>query len=229
MSNEAFINKFPNAHAKFLPYLISDHTPSILCIPTTFRKKRKAFRFSNFLTDKQELLPIFHEAEADEEKFLYQQTKIKWLSGGDKNTSYFHKVLKGRNNRSKVFNLNDDSGNNYNREQIPKVFLKHFEGFLGKSQSVKDIESCETLFHRRISTDVAQRMVKGISDKEIKNVMFDINDSKAPGPDGFTAAFFKKAWSIVGKDVCKAVKEFFNSGRMLGDLNATLISLVPKV
>ncbi|GKB90626.1 RNA-directed DNA polymerase, eukaryota, reverse transcriptase zinc-binding domain protein [Tanacetum coccineum] len=61
MSNEAFINKFPNAHAKFLPYLISDHTPSILCIPTTFRKKRKAFRFSNFLTDKQELLPIVSE------------------------------------------------------------------------------------------------------------------------------------------------------------------------
>ncbi|GKA16408.1 RNA-directed DNA polymerase, eukaryota, reverse transcriptase zinc-binding domain protein [Tanacetum coccineum] len=43
------------------------------------------------------------------------------------------------------------------------------------------------------------------------------------------AEFFKKAWSIFGKDVCKTVKEFFNSGRMLGELNATLISLVPKV
>ncbi|GJU68679.1 RNA-directed DNA polymerase, eukaryota, reverse transcriptase zinc-binding domain protein [Tanacetum coccineum] len=61
MSNEEFIKKFPNAHAKFLPYLISDHTPSILCIPTTIKKKAKAFRFANFLTNKQEFIPIVSE------------------------------------------------------------------------------------------------------------------------------------------------------------------------
>ncbi|GJS27729.1 hypothetical protein Tco_0488349 [Tanacetum coccineum] len=47
--------------------------------------------------------------------------------------------------------------------------------------------------------------------------------------DGFTAAFFKKAWKVIGNDFCKAVKEFFRSGRMLGEINATLISLIPKV
>nr|GFA09996.1 hypothetical protein [Tanacetum cinerariifolium] len=48
------------------------------------------------------LVKEFHDAEAsDEEKFLWQQAKIKWLSEGDKNSSYFHKVLKGRNNKSK--------------------------------------------------------------------------------------------------------------------------------
>nr|GFA31820.1 reverse transcriptase domain-containing protein [Tanacetum cinerariifolium] len=54
-------------------------------------------------------------------------------------------------------------------------------------------------------------------------------DSKAPDLDGFTAAFFKKSWRVIGNDVCKAVKEFFSSGRMLGEINATLISLIPKV
>nr|GEY61344.1 RNA-directed DNA polymerase, eukaryota, reverse transcriptase zinc-binding domain protein [Tanacetum cinerariifolium] len=39
--------------------------------------------------------------------------------------------------------------------------------------------------------------------------MFSIGDCKASGLDGFTACFFKKAWSIVGKDVCLAVKDFF--------------------
>ncbi|GJY40805.1 RNA-directed DNA polymerase, eukaryota, reverse transcriptase zinc-binding domain protein [Tanacetum coccineum] len=34
LSNEGFIKDFPQAHAKFLPYLISDHTPAILCIPS---------------------------------------------------------------------------------------------------------------------------------------------------------------------------------------------------
>ncbi|GJS56875.1 RNA-directed DNA polymerase, eukaryota, reverse transcriptase zinc-binding domain protein [Tanacetum coccineum] len=39
--------------------------------------------------------------------------------------------------------------------------------------------------------------------------MFGIDDNKALGPDGFTSKIFKKAWSVVGVDVCKAVKDFF--------------------
>ncbi|GJW18075.1 RNA-directed DNA polymerase, eukaryota, reverse transcriptase zinc-binding domain protein, partial [Tanacetum coccineum] len=106
MSNEVFIHHFPNAHATFLPYIISDHTPSVLCIPTGIKKKTKAFRFSNYLISKSlcilletngvrmfkiqteidndphnlnlreieaVLVKDFHEAEEDEEKFLFQR------------------------------------------------------------------------------------------------------------------------------------------------------------
>ncbi|GKG55966.1 hypothetical protein Tco_0574860, partial [Tanacetum coccineum] len=58
--------------------------------------------------------------------------------------------------------------------------------------------------------------------------MFDIEDSKAPGPDGYSSAFFKKAWKVIGSDVCNAVREFFKNGRMLGEVNAILISLILK-
>ncbi|GJT15340.1 RNA-directed DNA polymerase, eukaryota, reverse transcriptase zinc-binding domain protein [Tanacetum coccineum] len=242
----------------------------------TFKKKIKAFRFSNFLTDKQEFLPIvkekwskevkgfhmyqvvqkmkslksplnnlgwckgslfkrvvslrdelkrvqididkdphntilkyleaklvkeFYVAEADEEKFLSQQAKIKWLSEGDKTSNYFHKVLKGRSIKSKILSLTDAKGGYYKEDQIPQ----------------------------KISNEIALNMIANVSDSEIKRAMFDIEDSKAPGPNGFTAAFFKKAWRVIGNDVCKAVNEFFSSGRMLGEINATLISLIPNV
>ena len=68
-----------------------------------------------------------------------------------------------------------------------------------------------------------------ITQEEIKKAIFSINDSKAPGPDGFTSLFFKKAWSIVGSDVTEAVESFFNSGCMLREINCTIIALVPKV
>lgn len=45
----------------------------------------------------------------------------------------------------------------------------------------------------------------------------------------FLSGFFKSAWHIIGSDVCYAVKDFFCSSKMLKCINATLISLVPKV
>nr|GEV46804.1 RNA-directed DNA polymerase, eukaryota, reverse transcriptase zinc-binding domain protein [Tanacetum cinerariifolium] len=71
-------------------------------------------------------------------------------------------------------------------------------------------------------------MITEVSNKEIKEAIFDIDDNKAPGPNGFTAKFFKKSWNVIGDDVCKAVNEFFSKGKLLGELNATLITLVPK-
>ncbi|GKC89584.1 RNA-directed DNA polymerase, eukaryota, reverse transcriptase zinc-binding domain protein [Tanacetum coccineum] len=68
-----------------------------------------------------------------------------------------------------------------------------------------------------------------VTDVEIKDAMFDIDDTKAPRPDGFTTVFFKKSWSIIRKDICCVVKEFFTNGKLLGKLNATLISLILKV
>ncbi|GJU97302.1 hypothetical protein Tco_1326573 [Tanacetum coccineum] len=68
-----------------------------------------------------------------------------------------------------------------------------------------------------------------VTDKEVKEDMFGINSSKAHGLDGYTVCFFKKAWDIVGSDICYAVKEFFANGKFLKEINTTLIALIPKV
>ncbi|GJV63740.1 RNA-directed DNA polymerase, eukaryota, reverse transcriptase zinc-binding domain protein [Tanacetum coccineum] len=45
----------------------------------------------------------------------------------------------------------------------------------------------------------------------------------------YSSCFFKKSWQIVGEEMCKAIKEFFITGKILGEINATLIALVPKI
>jgi hypothetical protein len=67
------------------------------------------------------------------------------------------------------------------------------------------------------------------STKEIKHTLFQMHQSKSPGPDGMTALFFQKYWHIVGVDVTEAVLDFLNNGRMLGSINFTNIVLIPKV
>ncbi|KAL0451197.1 UNVERIFIED_CONTAM: Retrovirus-related Pol polyprotein from type-2 retrotransposable element R2DM [Sesamum latifolium] len=43
------------------------------------------------------------------------------------------------------------------------------------------------------------------------------------------SGFFKAAWPIIGDEVTKAVQDFFASGKLLRQINATLITLIPKV
>ncbi|GJZ46362.1 hypothetical protein Tco_0593958 [Tanacetum coccineum] len=59
--------------------------------------------------------------------------------------------------------------------------------------------------------------------------MFSVDGNKASGPDGFSSYFFKKACSTMGDDVCKAVRDFFKNGKILKEINSTLITLVLKI
>jgi hypothetical protein len=68
-----------------------------------------------------------------------------------------------------------------------------------------------------------------INDDEIQKVFFSLKDNKAPRPDDFNIGFFKEAWSIIGQDTLAVVWSFFNSGRLLKQVNATTIALIPKV
>ncbi|GJU52788.1 uncharacterized protein Tco_1226502 [Tanacetum coccineum] len=85
------------------------------------------------------------------------------------------------------------------------------------------------LFTHKLNSDKALFMVRQVTNEEIKDVIFNIGNDKAPGPDGFTSVFFKKAWDIVGNDVCNAVKDFFSNGHILREINHTIIALLSKV
>ena len=51
---------------------------------------------------------------------------------------------------------------------------------------------------------------------------------KAPGPDGFTMAFFQKCWNVVEKDVMAFFDHFHTSSEFEWSLNASFLSLIPK-
>ncbi|GJU89145.1 RNA-directed DNA polymerase, eukaryota, reverse transcriptase zinc-binding domain protein [Tanacetum coccineum] len=56
--NEKFMDKYPKAFGEFLPFLISDHSHAVLFIKEGAPKKKKSFRFLNFITRKEEFIKI---------------------------------------------------------------------------------------------------------------------------------------------------------------------------
>nr|GEY78060.1 RNA-directed DNA polymerase, eukaryota, reverse transcriptase zinc-binding domain protein [Tanacetum cinerariifolium] len=87
----------------------------------------------------------------------------------------------------------------------------HSEAFLGASYDVQNTDTKDNLFKMKISQDDVVHMVRDVTDVEIKDAMFDIDD-KAPGPDGFTTAFFKKSRPLLEKTTAVQLKNFSQMG-----------------
>nr|GMD40667.1 uncharacterized protein LOC109147524 [Ipomoea batatas] len=167
-------------------------------------------------------------AEA-EKQFFYQKLKLKSLIDGDKGTKYFHDLVK-KSNRDKsitcVLDENDEPTTSLT--QVGALFVNYFKSLFGVSC---DRIPCNPTFIQNgpLVTDSQHHMLTcEVSAQEIKDALFDIDDLKAPGPDGFSAAFFKNNWDILGDDLIKAVQEFFVSGQLLKQINYTTIALIPK-
>ncbi|GKC22138.1 RNA-directed DNA polymerase, eukaryota, reverse transcriptase zinc-binding domain protein [Tanacetum coccineum] len=193
MANEGLITKYPDTHGCFLPFFNFDHSPAILIMRNGIAKKKRAFRFSNFVAKREnfhqtvkevwkqelqgysmyrlvkklkglkgplnmmswekgdvsdrvircrdilkniqsaiekdpdnanlrnkscELLNEYNTAKKEEESMLFQKAKVEWLSEGDRNTSFFHKVFKERRHRSKIMAICDENGTRYENEEV---------------------------------------------------------------------------------------------------------------
>ncbi|GJZ31509.1 hypothetical protein Tco_0576556 [Tanacetum coccineum] len=125
------------------------------------------------------LLEEYVEVVSDDEKLLYQQAKIKWLSEKDGNTSFFHKILKGKANKSKVFSICDEAGLRYEGDLVAPQFLNILKTFLERFQWSMSIDSSDH-FVNTLNHEDAGNMVKDVTDVEIKEALFDIDDSEAP-------------------------------------------------
>ena len=173
-------------------------------------------------------LKAYNDAVLDEERFLKQKAKVEWLKVGDSNSAFFHKTVKSRVTRSRIDAVTDLDGKVLDGENVTQAFITHYTRFLGHADPVENL-NIVGLFSNRLSQDQAIAMTTDVTDTEVREAIFSMGDDKSPGPDGFSACFFKAAWDTVGLDVTRAVKEFFLTGNLLKELNHTVIALIPKV
>lgn len=109
--------------------------------------------------------------------------------------------------------------------------MRYYHNLLGTTpvHSANDLDSLSKAFQLRLTGAQQLVLAREVTYEEIIETLFSLKSNKAPGLDGLFAYFFKKAWSIVGELVLRAVKSFVESGRLLREVNSTAISLIPKV
>nr|GEW59545.1 hypothetical protein [Tanacetum cinerariifolium] len=158
MGNNSFMGTFCNSVAHFLPHLSSNHCLVVLVLPKILSKKKKDFKFANYVVDKLEFL---------------EQAKITWMSDGDKNNKFFHVVIKGKTPKNKIDMVCDEKGDRFEGKNVAEQFVKHFQIFLGKTVQVDPLFP-NSLNVTKATLKDANLMVKPVTDVEIKDAIFDI-------------------------------------------------------
>ncbi|CAO2192714.1 unnamed protein product [Urochloa humidicola] len=164
-----------------------------------------------------------------EEMMWLQRSRVSWLKEGDRNTRFFHQRAAWRARRNKIRRIKNTEGDWVNDQVMMKGMVnQYFEMLYSKDPHVNpDVVS--SLFTSHITDEMNEDLCKVFSDDEISTALFQIGPLKAPGPDGFPARFFQRNWELLGEDIIRAVKIFFEEGRMPEGVNDTAIVLIPKV
>ncbi|XP_043697196.1 uncharacterized protein LOC122647977 [Telopea speciosissima] len=132
------------------------------------------------------------EALVIEEKFLKEKSRVKNIQLGDGNNGFFHKSMVCRQNRNHILEVHN-AENEVIKEPnlIKKEAVSFYMNLFGVE--VEDVGYFPGSIPLRHGLDLVQQnsLIGQVSNKEIRDVLFSMKNSKAPGPDGFWSNLFQ--------------------------------------
>lgn len=149
------------------------------------------------------------KAYKDEELYWSQKSRQRWLRSGNRNSKYFHGSVKGNRARKRIEKLKDARGVFQNSEAAKGEVAAEYFNNLFKSSNPQSFQSWFSGFLPRVYVDMNDSLIAVVSTEEIREAVFSIKASSAPGPDGMTTLFFQQFWEIVGKQMIKEIQGFF--------------------
>lgn len=90
---------------------------------------------------------------------------------------------------------------------LQQYIISYYQGlFTATSTCNEEVIECAS---RTLSQAQNLQLLREQTEEEVKIALIQMNRDKAPGPDGMTLAFFQKHWEIVGGDIIRLTKHFF--------------------
>lgn len=186
----------------------------------------------SLFADENEVRRQWSFLSSAEESFLKQKSRIRWCDEGDSNTGFFHKSVMAHQAVNRITYLRtDDDEKISDTTQMKAMLIDYYIDLLGtKNLAVQplSVDRIKELNNFRCSSDLAVQLTAIPSTEEVTSTLFSLPRNKAPGPDGFTADFFVSSWAIVGPSLIEAVTDFFKTGKLIKQVNATILALIPK-
>jgi hypothetical protein len=155
-----------------------------------------------------------------------QRSRMLFLAEGDANTKFYHLQACHRNRKNRIDSLRVQGTEVVSDEAMADALYDHFSAILG------------TTFERSWRLDLSQLGVPTqalaaledlFTENEIWEVIKEMPNDKAPGPDGMTGLFYKCCWEIIKLDVINAFNAFWSQdSRSFHHLNGAYMILLKK-
>jgi len=158
-----------------------------------------------------------------------QRSRIRWLAAGDKNTRFFHLRASQRRKKNSIKRLKRPDGQFTEDIQEMGNLTSSFYRNLYTSEGTIDMESVLNVVPVKVTPEMNDQLLAPFVEKEVKDALFQMFPTKAPGPDGLPAHFFQRHWSLCGEEVTKVVLRILRGEDDPSCVNNTLLVLIPKV
>ncbi|XP_020695252.2 uncharacterized protein LOC110108798 [Dendrobium catenatum] len=165
--------------------------------------------------------------QANWTSWITQKAKALWLTHGEEDVGFLYAKIRSRNNRNIIKEITTGDGHFFDFNDISKAVVNHFK-MLYNPIAPPLILPLDLPTGNLVPSHFQSMLVAPISFEEVKSAIFDGKVTSTPGPDGFSYAFYRKTWHILGTQVFDAVNSFFTSGSLPKGVKATAITLIPK-
>ncbi|XP_057770983.1 uncharacterized protein LOC130990768 [Salvia miltiorrhiza] len=126
---------------------------------------------------------------------LRQQSRVSWLSDGDRNTRFFHSMVKWRRASQSIKKLSIDGVTSDDPTAMAAHVVSFYEDlFMEPSSGAVDRSWIAGYIPHSITAAHAARLTSLPSAEDVREVVFSMDGNSAPGPDGFNGAFFQHSW-----------------------------------
>ncbi|XP_071680438.1 uncharacterized protein [Lolium perenne] len=155
-----------------------------------------------------------------------QASRIRYLREGDANTKFFHLRVNVRKRKNHILRLKHNDGWAVTHDDKAKLIFDHFSQALGRPPPRLLDFNWEAL---NPTAHQLEDLGLPFSEEEIKEAIDDMPADKAPGPDGFSIAFFCSCWDIIKDDLMLTINAFSElSASNFHIINTANIVLLPK-
>ncbi|RVW74273.1 Transposon TX1 uncharacterized 149 kDa protein [Vitis vinifera] len=145
---------------------------------------------------------------------------------GDRNTGFFHRMANAHRRFNNLIKIKINGVRLTEDQDVRDGIVNAYQHLLSENSDWKaDIGG---LVLKQISLSEADALELPFTEAEIYAALMGMNGDKAPGPDGFTVAFWQNCWEIVKEDVLDMFKEFYDQNSFIKSLNHTFLVLIPK-
>ncbi|KAK4384719.1 putative ribonuclease H protein [Sesamum angolense] len=216
--NEAWLEAWPDSsYICALP--IGTDMYEVVCklkaLKADFRKQRQ--RKGN-LTENVKMAKSLFGGDKTGNSNAQTACQMRWMKHGDQNSKVFFRKINSAIAKQWVFQITKATGEVLTGTQdVTQEFISYFQSLLGSTSPHRavDLDFLRSDLKHTLTVDEANLLDAPVTQSDIKDAFFAIDEDSAPGPDGYTLAFLKSAWPVIGHDISEAVGEFFRTGKLL--------------